>query len=172
MIWSLSSLEDFLLFLWIPIIDSIFYYFWALFCSLFYFLEWFLVFVQLLFCSGMFALLTSSVSFIGCSFAWVTAFWGHSSLNCEFYSPCFSVFSLGVLFHFALFLPVLAGLFILEGNTWSHSNSVEGLAKVPSRAFYEVRFLSYLAGHRNDKLSFCFRINTSCSQRLTQKNDR
>lgn len=72
-------------------------------------------------------------------------------------------------FYFLLPPSFLAGLFSLEGNTWSHSNSTEGLAKVPNGAFCDVTFLSYLAGHGNDELGFYFRINTFCSQPLTQE---
>lgn len=109
-----------------------------------------------------------SISFTCCYFACITASCGHFSSNCWFYSPYLCVFSLGVFIPFPSFSSW--SIHTRRGHR-SHSYSAEGLAKVPHGAFCDVTFLSYLAGHGNDKLSFYFRINTSCSQSFTQGHE-
>ena len=84
-------------------------------CSVvFSFFRALLAFVQLLVCSRcpLFTCI-SSVHFTCCYFAWITASFGHSSSHCSFYSPCFSVFSLGVLFPSPSFL---SSWFVLTGR--------------------------------------------------------
>lgn len=97
----------------------------------------------------------------------ITASFGHSSstVNSTFHVFLFFPWEFSFLLHPSF----LAGLFTRDRNTRSHSNSAECLAEVPNQAFCDVTFLSYLAGHENGKLGSHFKINTPCSQPLSQE---